>query len=464
MPLPRLRTLTAFAVVCAAASAQSNHQRSQSPVKDQGARGTCSAFAICAALETFPGVPTDLSEQLLYATVKRHEKGVDDWLRQAGAPTQMSEGNMLATYAALFARLGTCREGLLPYNPNPVALGPEVPEALRQFLSLAQVGERDLTALRDAFGKYGFRPEDCETLDAAAAADVDRLKALLDGGVLAIPVSYAMHGPNWSKLQKGALGAATIDPGMQARFKLADDPEWSNYADVKLRAGGKKIDFVAGVQSGAILFEFLPDPDPANSVYGGHSVTIVGYDPAGFRIKNSWGPAWADGGYATVLYDYHRLLVTGALAIRDARVRMPSLSPFARRDGIARAGFRLKAQRRGDGPFARLLLSTWQTDPRDADAQVVEYTVEGRDADGVWRALGTQAVAAGAVEERRGAAWSVPIADLGAAVAVRVTARYGDRPLGDASPLAETRYLATARYPEFAVDLATAIDLAPVGR
>ncbi len=36
---------------------------------------------------------------------------------------------------------------------------------------------------------------------------------------------------------------------------------------------------------------------------GGHAFAIVGYDEYGFRIQNSWGPGWGDGGFATLTYD-----------------------------------------------------------------------------------------------------------------------------------------------------------------
>ena len=65
---------------------QVDHRISQSPVKDQQGRGTCAAFAICGALETFPGIPTDLSEQLLFARVKLHQQDVDRWLRAMARP------------------------------------------------------------------------------------------------------------------------------------------------------------------------------------------------------------------------------------------------------------------------------------------------------------------------------------------------------------------------------------------
>ena len=36
---------------------------------------------------------------------------------------------------------------------------------------------------------------------------------------------------------------------------------------------------------------------------GGHAFAIVGYDRAGFLVRNSWGPGWGDGGYATLTYE-----------------------------------------------------------------------------------------------------------------------------------------------------------------
>jgi hypothetical protein len=45
----------------------------QSPVKNQGGRNTCSGFAVAACLETFAGVPADVSEQHIYAGLKMLE-------------------------------------------------------------------------------------------------------------------------------------------------------------------------------------------------------------------------------------------------------------------------------------------------------------------------------------------------------------------------------------------------------
>jgi hypothetical protein len=36
---------------------------------------------------------------------------------------------------------------------------------------------------------------------------------------------------------------------------------------------------------------------------GGHAFAIVGYDRAGFLVRNSWGAGWGDGGYAVLTYE-----------------------------------------------------------------------------------------------------------------------------------------------------------------
>jgi hypothetical protein len=42
---------------------------------------------------------------------------------------------------------------------------------------------------------------------------------------------------------------------------------------------------------------------PRKASDGGHAFAIVGYDRAGFLVRNSWGPEWGDGGYATLTYE-----------------------------------------------------------------------------------------------------------------------------------------------------------------
>lgn len=50
----------------------------------------------------------------------------------------------------------------------------------------------------------------------------------------------------------------------------------------------------------------MPMPLPNEQVLGGHAVCAIGYDDnrKAFRIKNSWGVDWKDGGYFWMPYDF----------------------------------------------------------------------------------------------------------------------------------------------------------------
>lgn len=50
----------------------------------------------------------------------------------------------------------------------------------------------------------------------------------------------------------------------------------------------------------------VPMPGLSESVLGGHAVLAVGYDDSvkRFKVRNSWGPGWADSGNFTMPYDY----------------------------------------------------------------------------------------------------------------------------------------------------------------
>jgi C1A family cysteine protease len=47
-------------------------------------------------------------------------------------------------------------------------------------------------------------------------------------------------------------------------------------------------------------------PQQGETVVGGHAVLAMGYDDAKrvFLVRNSWGPAWGDGGYFYMPYAY----------------------------------------------------------------------------------------------------------------------------------------------------------------
>lgn len=65
------------------------------------------------------------------------------------------------------------------------------------------------------------------------------------------------------------------------------------YASALTHAGWFEVD----AKSAAIPLEARKASD------GGHAFAIVGYDRAGFLVRNSWGPDWGDGGYATLTYE-----------------------------------------------------------------------------------------------------------------------------------------------------------------
>ncbi len=96
------------------------------------------------------------------------------------------------------------------------------------------------------------------------------------------------------------------------------------------------------------------------TILGGHAMTIVGYDDAlnAFRIVNSWGKAWGDGGYAWVDYD----LITNTeftnciFAAYDASTSDP-VNPGTSVNGINIAMSRLEDRDNGvSDPSKRLLI------------------------------------------------------------------------------------------------------------
>lgn len=53
----------------------------------------------------------------------------------------------------------------------------------------------------------------------------------------------------------------------------------------------------------------------AGTGYGGHAVTVVGYRPDAFLVRNSWGRAWGDRGHAWMTDAYAKAAVDEAYAI-----------------------------------------------------------------------------------------------------------------------------------------------------
>ncbi|MDZ7317386.1 MAG: S8 family serine peptidase [candidate division KSB1 bacterium] len=94
------------------------------PIRNQGMRGTCVAFAMVAAREYLLGSGNSLSEQCLYWMCKEMD----------GCPD--IEGTWPGVAAAALEMAGVCEASLWPYNPQPIAgnvgQGPAPEEAQSQ--------------------------------------------------------------------------------------------------------------------------------------------------------------------------------------------------------------------------------------------------------------------------------------------------------------------------------------------
>ncbi len=68
---------------------------------------------------------------------------------------------------------------------------------------------------------------------------------------------------------------------------------------------------------------------------GGHAMVAVGYDDArqAYRLLNSWGQQWGDGGYAWVSYEHFARVVGEAYVAQDARNGTP---PIPEAEQVAR--------------------------------------------------------------------------------------------------------------------------------
>jgi hypothetical protein len=132
------------------------------PVRNQGARGTCVAFATCAVLECLERrrtqVEVDLSEQFCYWECKQHD-GIPD-----------RGGTYIAVAMPQAESDGVCLEGIWPYDANQIpgneAQGPPPPGS--------------------AADAAAHRPASVELLDGRSSAEIR--KALDAGSPVAISI------------------------------------------------------------------------------------------------------------------------------------------------------------------------------------------------------------------------------------------------------------------------------------
>lgn len=304
-----------------------DHRPFQSPVKHQAARGTCTAFSVAAVLETFVGVPADLSEQGAYGALKLIDLGRGE----------VQAGGELQDYRRILSQNGFLHESVAPYDPKS-GLWSEDDHGLKKYLEEGKTGIADLVK-RAGMTRYAVDPGNLIFLAGAEAANVANVKRLLNQGHRAIAVGYfGLYAPYWRGYKGGVLA-----PSEGFLYQVGN----KGYTFGVAKALRPQL--FAEIAEGKVeILKATPDkPDD----YGGHAVTIVGYTPEGFIIKNSWGTKWGMNGYAIVGYDYHQVFCDEALAVKRVSIYVQP------GESQPRPKLYLKSQPSASGPKAGLTLS-----------------------------------------------------------------------------------------------------------
>ena len=288
-------------------------RRFQTPIKNQGQRGTCTAFAVASALETLPGVPADISEQYLYGALKHSQTEVP-----------YHEGDRLANYINSLKMYGFIHEANLPYNPkalNWIARDTD----FERMISGSQMGKVSLLLLQ-YWAKYSVsKKEQYEYHEFTGAANPEVIKTMLQNGNKAVVVTYSyVHIPTWGAGEFTAENPLDINDMVSVKL---EDEVYTFGEAAKIYNGDLVADILAEKLEAALNNAVTVHPETGEEInnYGGHAVTIVGYNPNGFIFKNSWGADWCDKGYGYISYEAHRFMCQEALAINAITFQEPKL-------------------------------------------------------------------------------------------------------------------------------------------
>lgn len=267
----------------------------QSPVKNQEGRGTCTAFSICALLETHPAFPSDISEQHIYGSAKLYN--------QNKMPTYQ-EGALLSFYINELSRRGFWPESFYPYNPNSEVWNKNFDDMSKLRADLAGMKIFDLLSFKSSpffVNTSGFRH-----FNKQESRNIEFIKKTLDSGTKAISVCYMINSTHLSNHE----GKRSNKLKPEDLFVIRKDSKFYTFQEIKNSFGSLDILFHNP--------QFSIIPKKLNlQLNGGHAVTIVGYDEDGFIIKNSWGENWGDKGYGWISFDYHTLFVKEMLFLNN---------------------------------------------------------------------------------------------------------------------------------------------------
>lgn len=266
----------------------------QTPLRSQGARGTCSAFGAVAGLEAAlkrKGLGEwDLSEEFLAYAGKLMWIDVQ-WTRVARRGTDVPE-NMHA------ASTGSTGTFLVEMLGGGFAVPTEQDLPYRTSYAGQLGGHEDL---RDPWWQVAWNV-DLWNLDPAR----------LPRQALSAPAYHRVSDYRWIY-----LGRREDDPTYAERFE-------------EVLAAGREIVWDVGVRNGpASDRDGIWHHDPARPPQEAHAMLVVGYDRSDpdpqqhhFLVKNSWGPTSHPDGLTRVGYDYLRHGM-GALFIEDVAAPGP---------------------------------------------------------------------------------------------------------------------------------------------
>jgi hypothetical protein len=215
----------------------------QWPIRDQGNRGTCVAFAAAACAEhtrAAAGSPVqDLSEQFLYWAIKT----------STADPNPSHDGTFLQFARDALGQMGVCEEHLWPYVSKPGT-------TVTQETPADPSGAARANAGAGKFGATSFHQSTGTNNDANVRLD-----------------------EVFSALRRGRPVAITLPM----------------FRDPILPQGPSNWTTPVGWAYGHVL-----DPPPRSIVVSGHAVCIVGFEPdqneprgGHFIFRNSWGTTWA---------------------------------------------------------------------------------------------------------------------------------------------------------------------------
>lgn len=258
-------------------------QADQSPVRSQGGRDTCGTFATVAALEAAykrsHGLNLDLSEQYLnhwgqiFAGAGSGSRKLPNNETPAGS---IGGGGIGRPLTAMARGLSVPLESTLPYISDG---------------AYEDVNAGDSPSLNDWARAYTQRAID----DFNLAETEQRV-------VYAPPAAQQL-----TVMPQAALNAARYRATSIHFFSDSEVARASAYMAV-LAQGREVMVEMRCCDGQPGQGSTTPWTLPAGSTGGsaGHAVLIVGYDDRAqrFRIKNSWGSEWADGGYAWISYEF----------------------------------------------------------------------------------------------------------------------------------------------------------------